>query len=656
MSFFRPQKWSPRFGNRKPRRRPGPRLALERLEDRVTPAAVSWTGNGDGLNWSDAHNWSANRLPGPGDDVTINSQTTPVIVHSTGNDLVHSLTSANALLLSGGQLSLSAPSAVDNTLLLVNATLTDSGGLDVQGLEQSGGNLNGAGDLTIEQQWLWSGGQMSSPGHTVLNGSGSISNANLSGRIVENHGTVAVAAGTSFNLVNDAVWDNDTDGTFVLQPGSSLGGGGGATAFNNDGLFQKVGTGAVTINLVLNNTGTVDVQAGTLTLNGGGTSSGTFDLEDSSALSVGGATYYLLDGAAVTDTGTLQVNGNLNVAGAAGVQALTVNGGAVFVTGPLTAASLSLNGTLTGPGDVTVNGTFTFTGGGLTGTGQTFLEGTSSLGGGFFATLSDRIVNNDGTATITNGGITVTNNGVWNNDAGATTVLQNGAAVGNFFAGPQAAFNNAGLLQTAGVGSPHIDIPLTNAATGTVQVQVPAGNTFSASGLFQNAGTVTVAANATFSVGNYTQTAGSTTVDGTLSAGFGGAVTLNGGALNGAGTINANVTNAAVLTPGDSPGILHINGNYTQTADGVLNIEIGGLTAGTQYDRLVVSGSATLNGTLNVILLNGFLPSPGDSFQVLTFGSHTGTFSTFTGLDLGNGHSLNPVFNTNGHELDLVTV
>jgi hypothetical protein len=502
---------------------------------------------------------------------------------------------------------------------------------------------------------------MSSPGHTVLNGSATISNANLSGRIVENHGTVAVAAGTSFNLVNDAVWDNDADGTFVLQPGSSLGGGGGATAFNNGGLFQKVGTGAVTINLVLNNTGTVDVQAGTLTLAGGGTSSGTFDLEDSSALSVVGAAYYLLDGAAVTDTGTLQVNGTLNVAGAASVQALTVNGGTIDVTGALTASSLSLNATLTGPGDVTVSNAFTFTGGGLTGTGQTFLEGTSTLGGGFFATLSDRTVNNDGTATFTNGGITVTNNGVWNNDAGGTTVLRAGASLGNFFAGPDAAFNNAGLLQTTGGGSPTVGVPLFNTATGTVQVQ--SGTTLSLGffpGPFETAGTVTVALNATFLVGNYTQTAGSTTVDGTLSLTnpfiSGAAVSVNGGALNGAGTINANVTNAAELTPGDSPGILHINGNYTQTADGVLNIEIGGLTAGSQYDRLVVSGSATLNGTLNVILLNGFQPSPGDSFQVLTFGSHTGDFSTYTGLDLGNGHSLSPVFNANGRELDLVTV
>ena len=655
MTFFRLQKWFPILVQRNSRRRlcRRTRLVLERLEDRVTPDAVSWTGNGDGLNWSDPHNWSANRLPGPGDDVFINSQTTPVIFHSSGNDLIHSLHSENAILVSGGQLSLASASAIDNTLLLSNATLTDSGGLDLQNLEQSGGTLNGAGDLTIEQQWLWSGGTMSSPGHTILKGSATISNATLSGRIVDNDGTVSVAPGTSFNIVNDAVWNNHADGTFLLGLGSSLGGGGGATAFNNDGLFEKLGTGAVTIGLALNNTGTVDVQAGTLTLSGGGTSSGTFDLEDSAVLAISG-TYNLLDGAAVIDSGTMQLNffSNLVVAGAASVQTLTVNGGTVNITGSLTAQDLTLNGTLTGPGDATIDGSFIFTGGNLSGTGNTFLEGNSTLSGG---TLTDRTVNNDGTATFLNGGITVSGNGIWNNDAGGTTILQAGASLGNFFTGPNAAFNNAGLLETTGGGTETIGIPLINTDTGTVQIQ--ARTTLSLGffpGPFQTSGTVIIAANGTFQVGNYTQTAGSTTVDGTLSL-SGGAVSVNGGVLNGAGTINGNVVNAAVVTPGDSPGILRINGNYTQTADGTLNIEIGGLTAGSQYDRLVVSGTATLAGTLNVIILNNFQPNPGDSFQVLTFASHTGDF-TYTGLDLGNGKSLSPVFNSNGKELDLVTV
>ena len=55
--------------------------------------------------------------------------------------------------------------------------------------------------------------------------------------------------------------------------------------------------------------------------------------------------------------------------------------------------------------------------------------------------------------------------------------------------------------------------------------------------------------------------------------------------------------------------------------------------AGTQYDQLRVGGSATLDGTLNVSLANGFTPADLDSFQVLTFGSRSGDFAVKNGLD-----------------------
>ena len=42
----------------------GAALRLEALEDRATPAAVSWDGGGDGTNWTDARNWAGDVLPG----------------------------------------------------------------------------------------------------------------------------------------------------------------------------------------------------------------------------------------------------------------------------------------------------------------------------------------------------------------------------------------------------------------------------------------------------------------------------------------------------------------------------------------------------------------------------------------------------------------
>jgi hypothetical protein len=52
--------------------------------------------------------------------------------------------------------------------------------------------------------------------------------------------------------------------------------------------------------------------------------------------------------------------------------------------------------------------------------------------------------------------------------------------------------------------------------------------------------------------------------------------------------------NGGEIDPGGTgPGRLTITGNYTQTATGVLNIDLGGLTAGSQFDQLVVTGSVT---------------------------------------------------------------
>ena len=72
---------------------------------------------------------------------------------------------------------------------------------------------------------------------------------------------------------------------------------------------------------------------------------------------------------------------------------------------------------------------------------------------------------------------------------------------------------------------------------------------------------------------------------------------------------------SGAVSPGNSTGILTIDGNYTQGATGTLAMEIGGLTAGEQHDKLVVTGAANLDGTLEVLL--GFTPATDDSFDIL---------------------------------------
>ena len=100
------------------------------------------------------------------------------------------------------------------------------------------------------------------------------------------------------------------------------------------------------------------------------------------------------------------------------------------------------------------------------------------------------------------------------------------------------------------------------------------------------------------------------------------------------------------------PGEVTFGGDVTFGAGSTLDIEIAGTQPGTQYDVVHVTGKATLGGTLQVTLLNGFVPQPGDSFQVLTFGSRAGDFAQYAGLDLGGGRVLRPMFSD--HALSLV--
>jgi hypothetical protein len=156
---------------------------------------------------------------------------------------------------------------------------------------------------------------------------------------------------------------------------------------------------------------------------------------------------------------------------------------------------------------------------------------------------------------------------------------------------------------------------------------------------------------------NYTQTAGTTTVNGTLTGSGAPILDLNGGNLYGTGTVNDAVVDAATITPGSATttGKLQFNGTYAQNTGGALDVTIGGTTAGTQYDQLNVSSTASLNGTLNIKLASGYTPAVGNTFDILNASSITGNFSTVTGLSI-NGSEHFTVTTVSGDEIVLTVV
>jgi fibronectin-binding autotransporter adhesin len=219
--------------------------------------------------------------------------------------------------------------------------------------------------------------------------------------------------------------------------------------------------------------------------------------------------------------------------------------------------------------------------------------------------------------------------------AGASLVNSQDFAVGYFGQGI------VSILAGASASNPVAVIGNNSGSVGRVTVD-GAGSTWTNTDTLDvgpdGSGALTVSGGAAMSVTN------------TLTIWSHGTVTLNGGTINagtvdltagavlgGTGTIASNVSNAGSVSPGQSPGLLTVNGNYTQAAGGSLECEIGGLTEGTEFDSVAVSGSATLDGTLNIHLINGFVPTIGRRFMIMTFGSRVGQFAAVTGTDIGNG-------------------
>ncbi|HEV8268823.1 MAG TPA: autotransporter-associated beta strand repeat-containing protein, partial [Thermoanaerobaculia bacterium] len=149
-------------------------------------------------------------------------------------------------------------------------------------------------------------------------------------------------------------------------------------------------------------------------------------------------------------------------------------------------------------------------------------------------------------------------------------------------------------------------------------------------------------------LGNYTQvlsgnntysggtdiTAGTVVVNGNQPA---GAVTVQSGAyLFGSGTVGPlTVSGGASVTPGSSPppspnnggpGILSVSGNMTLASGSTYLADLNGTTPGSGYDRIAVTGTASIAGA-NLQIYTGFTPTGGTTFTILTASAVNGTFA-----------------------------
>jgi hypothetical protein len=351
-------------------------------------------------------------------------------------------------------------------------------------------------------------------------------------------------------------------------------------------------------------------------------------------------------------SGTPEIH-RLTVAGA-----LVLSGGTLTIDALSTAASLTLGGgSIYGAGKLTVTSSFAWSDGSLNGSSDFVIASGATLTldtSAHTPTLFRRLVNDGAVSWATAG--TLSMFGAWVNESGSTFTMD-APSGGQTISGTLGVMTNRGTMTKQGTGTTTFSF-LEFDNSGAVDVQ--AGALVLATGT--NSSTISVSSGATLRFGDSYTLASASTVSGsgavTVSGGtltMGGTITastftINSGATaQGAATINADVTNNGTLIVGASgaAGRLTINGNFTQGSGGTLTMEIGGAAAGTGYDRLAISGAATLAGTLNVSYAGGFTPSSGQAFALLTDGSRSGAF----GGIMGGAWMLTPQYNSGDFSL-----
>lgn len=364
-------------------------------------ALYTWTQAASGF-WDDDANWS-NGSPTNGGDVLIDiNASAPITVTFRDATLAAGSLSilGNNLLLSSGALSLSGAyqQSGPGFTQVDGGTLTLNAASNIASLTLSNGKLDGTGTATIGTL-RWTGGQIGTlnqgTGATTVTGSAFLDGNGIQtfygttlalqgpttwsagNGFLSSYGVINIAAGSRFNDEGAA----DAGGSKGSWPGGVI---------NNNGTFVRNGAGN-TFLWSFNNSGSVLVNSGQLTLGNSTSQSGSFNIEQDASLNltgyvhaftssssianagslkVSGSTAYLETGAIYSGRGAISVadGGRLFLDQSVNTRLIQLSGGELRLKGNVTADSLIWGGSLTGGANITISGTTTIQGGSLDGT------------------------------------------------------------------------------------------------------------------------------------------------------------------------------------------------------------------------------------------------------------------------------------------------
>ncbi|MBW3592235.1 MAG: hypothetical protein KY396_00895, partial [Actinobacteria bacterium] len=413
---------------------------------------------------------------------------------------------AGALTVNGGTADFNATDPVTTlapaSLAVSSGTLDLGRALTTRTATLSGGTIRGSSDLTIDgsgspqPSLTWSSGFMGGSGATTTIAAGGALNLTttsakylgypgLPARALVNNGTGTWSGGYMYSYTEGASFTNAGTLAVDVPSGHTFGpsdqtGAAADPVFTNTGTLTKTGAGAFDIGYDFVQDGSATVSAGTLSVDGGGSATGSVAVETGAALRFNGHNYALgaassVSGAgnatfqagAVAIDGAYDIGGTTLVNGGAAdfnafpsIATLVVSSGAANVNGEATVPSVSqTGGTIGGFGTFFVSGLYEWSAGTQTGVGQTgILEGAvlELEGSGFKTINGSRAVINFGTTIWSGSGnwgiggapSGGTPGGTFSNDTTGTFEIRNNGTLHDLGSG---LFLNSGFFTKTGV-------------------------------------------------------------------------------------------------------------------------------------------------------------------------------------------------------------
>ena len=515
-------------------------------------------------------------------------------------------------------------------------------------------------DLAVNGTFTWYGGVLSGAGSAIINTGATCALGNPANQAIgtlqatfTNNGTVnmvnnyffSCCSATTFNMTGGTINNN---GVFNVNTYSGLNPytiSGGTFNNNASGTFNcEIGDGSKTFQMLpvtFVNDGAVNVNAGGKLIIGpsnSSTHSGTFYSNSASGLEFINAGQTFNSSSSFTGTGLVTFNGGThNINGSFTTTSTKVsNGSALFNQPSVSFGTLIVDGgTLGGAATKTVTAAMQWYGGIISG-------GSITINSGVVCALGNPANQAIGTlqATFTNNGTVNMVNNYFFSCCSATTFNMTGGTMNNngvFNVNTYSGLNpytisggtfnnNAGATFNSLIGDASKEFRMfTTAFSNSGSININGGRA--------NFGSYTIG-------GNFNIASGALVLGGPINFNGNtfsnnGSINHSGGTLTNSGTYKGNgafsgtlFTNASSghVAPGNSPGCQTFSNGFTTS--GALDIEINGkTTACTDYDRITVTGTATLSDTLNVTI--GYTPVDGDSVTIIVATSLSGTFGTF---------------------------